>query len=238
MILAPFIVYLFLYSLPQITGWYTISPFDFLNPGQPIPADPFVIMDFIVMKGWVLYPLAFFLFANFSDNLSNQFTIRKTFRSQILIGEIIKVVLLSIYMTVVKVVSIELVCLGICNVKVNWTQRYTVFWLFTEKTMSENPSYGLVIACFCLSTVTGYLILGLIYLLVGYCCNQRNLAFLIGIIVVVLRIGLRDYVGQAGIQYDQWLEWDVKKSVFKLVLVIGMVLMGIKLIKRKDYYGS
>lgn len=43
-VLTPFIIYLLLYALTQITGWNQVCPYAFLRPGQPVAANAFVII--------------------------------------------------------------------------------------------------------------------------------------------------------------------------------------------------
>ena len=41
--LTPFMVYLLLYALTQITGWHEVCPFAFLRPGQPITTNIVIV---------------------------------------------------------------------------------------------------------------------------------------------------------------------------------------------------
>lgn len=43
-ILAPFITYLFVYGVTQLTGLHTLCPFGFLRPSQPVPTSIVVVL--------------------------------------------------------------------------------------------------------------------------------------------------------------------------------------------------
>lgn len=43
-ILSPFIIYLLVYAVTQLTNLHMLCPFGFLRPSQPIAADPFVLL--------------------------------------------------------------------------------------------------------------------------------------------------------------------------------------------------
>lgn len=44
MVLSPFLAYLLLYALTQLTMLYRFCPYGFLRPGQPVAAEPFVLI--------------------------------------------------------------------------------------------------------------------------------------------------------------------------------------------------
>lgn len=57
-ILAPFIIYLFVYAVTQLTGWHILCPFGFLRPSQPIPTNGAVVLIEILcmcLAGGVYY---------------------------------------------------------------------------------------------------------------------------------------------------------------------------------------
>lgn len=47
--LSPFILYLFVYAVTQITGWIQLCPFGFLRPSQPVAADPVIVLTECVL---------------------------------------------------------------------------------------------------------------------------------------------------------------------------------------------
>lgn len=48
-ILSPFIIYLFVYAVTQLTNLHMLCPFGFLRPSQPIATNPFVLLGEIVL---------------------------------------------------------------------------------------------------------------------------------------------------------------------------------------------
>jgi hypothetical protein len=199
--------------------------------------DGYVLMDNVVMKGWVLIPLAIFLFSSILENESIQFLIRKQSRVNVLCYESIKIFLLSIYLTIIEMFSIEITNMILCTEKMNWSNKYSVFWLETGQTFDViGIDYILVMLLFFITTVIGLVLFGMLFLVTSYCCNQQKLPYLICIIAIILRIEFRDLIGQYGIQYKQWLGWDKGKILLQILIVVCLILIARKLILRKDFY--
>lgn len=198
--------------------------------------DGYVLMDNIVMKGWVLFPIAIYLFSIFIEPSSCQFLIRKTSRANILKIEEWKIVILSLYLILVQVITIFTICTVLCEERCNWMQNYSVFWYETGHTIKEAPIFAYVVFRFCLCNFCDYILLGFIYLLIGYGFNQKYMAYIIEIIIVVLRIGFRDYIGVDGVWFSQWISRSYSAQIYQIVLLIGLIVACKKIIKRKDFY--
>ena len=198
--------------------------------------DGYVLMDNIVMKGWVLFPVALYLFSVFVEPATYQFLIRKSSRVIILRTEEWKIVILSLYLIVVQVITIYTICTILCKNGCNWMQNYSVFWFETGQIIKDIPSYGYVVFRYCLNNFLDYLLLGYIYILIGYCYNCKRIAYLIEVVIVVFRIGIRDYLSVDGVWYSQWISWDYSMHIYKLVLLIGLLVVCKKTIMRKDFY--
>ena len=47
--MSPFIIYLFVYAVTQLTNLHMLCPFGFLRPSQPIATNPFVLLGEIAL---------------------------------------------------------------------------------------------------------------------------------------------------------------------------------------------
>ncbi len=198
-------------------------------------ADSFVVMDNIVIKGWVLFPIALLLFAAMIDKKSTQILIRANNRTGILRQDVKKIALSSIYLTAVELLAIAMTNGCLTKVKLNWMEQYSVFWKAEGSVYGGNIVYGNVAAGFVLSTLLEFFFLGIVFYTVYICCNKLRVSCMAAIGLIVLRIELRDYLGSYGIQYEQWGHVNWKCALCGFALLFLFLCICRWRIKRKDF---
>ena len=197
--------------------------------------DGYVVMDTIVVKALVLFPVALYLFSIVLTNTSAQLIIRKRSRKSVLDMQKRSMIFLSLYLMVVEAAVITLVGAVFCEVDGNWTQDYSVFWYEMEHILAEMPNYANVILQFCFSSFLDYRVLGYLYLLIGYCCGKKYFAYLSEVVLAVCLFGLRDHINLDGIRYEQWILWSWSPYLWKIVCLTGLSFACRRMITRKDF---
>ena len=200
--------------------------------------DGFVVMDAISIKGWVLFPIAIYMFSAMLDRVHLQTLIRKKTRTDILRVQFGKICVLAVYLTIVQIVAIKLSAKVMGVIPANWTEQYSVFWMQTGTTLQKSPGEMQVILSFIISCLLNYGILGLIYMVIGFCGGQRYVAYVIELILLVIQIGYRDFIRADGIQYVQWIKWNCMGWIVRLMFCLLLAIVGGKIVKRKDFYGT
>lgn len=200
-------------------------------------ADGYVLMDKIVVKGEVLIPISIYLFSVLIEKESIQMILRGRTRVLVYYGECIKIFLLSAYLGLIETLSVEIVCRFICAEQSNWNQKGSIFWFETGSIFSRGEvDYFLVIGSFFVATIGGYFFWGMLFNTLRILLGNLMLTYGICIIFIVLRIGLRDWFYLGGIQYTQWISFDIATVLIPAIFTAILIYVGTGAIKRKDFY--
>ena len=200
--------------------------------------DGYVVMDSITIKALVLFPVAVYFFSVCLNSTSLQMIIRKCSRKEVF-GMLERVVIiLAFYLTVIIVASSFVTGLAFCENGCNWTQTGSVFWYEMEQTAGNVPGDVRVMLLAGLSGMLDYSLFGYVYLLVGYCCDQKYLAYLLEVGIALCLFGFRDFIPFDGIGYPQWICWNWLPYIWKIIGILGLRGICCRWITKKDFLGG
>lgn len=199
-------------------------------------ADGYVIMDSIVVKGEVLLPLTLYFISKILNGESSQLMVRRGSRCKIFAAGIMKSGMFSVLFAEIGVFGAGMTSYMVCESACNWNQEDSLFQMETGNVMSgKPPGIAWIIFAFFIATALTYFWWGVLLCALRTYISNKLVCYGACIGILILRIGLRDWIGIWGIQYSQWLGFDIGQAIKIFAGIAVMILAGLNGIKRKNF---